>query len=309
MATRPRSVHTNRQRREREGRRLLRRRRRDERPVHRDLKVIIIGVKHRRLLQKLSVLAVWIPPNYIPHTWSKTRHSVETGYRNSRWSGIESRHSFKAESSSATIFPPSPPANAVENLCFLIEYCARYVMRNTLIVRGGAHYRSERRREDVIEFQVRNKEGHLRRLPRRLRECRAGFRRGPVLVIALHREFKVEANTQIVTNTPTQVSPGQLTLRPVTHMGVQGHNYKTDRVPRAPCGTGQSPHSSIAQDLVSPKSSFPEFIHCRQRLSVYPLPVNANRLRMSDTDSKDDPTRLRPHRTLQEHRGQLSTDR
>lgn len=61
-----------------------------------------------------------------------------------------------------------------------------------------AYYRSERRCKDVAELQIGNKEGHFRRLPRRLSEGLVGVCGSPVFVVALCWKFEVEANIEML---------------------------------------------------------------------------------------------------------------
>jgi len=107
-------------------------RRGDEGSVHENLEVIILGVKNSGLLQELSVFAVRIPSN-----WISARSEQESGTRtmfcNSRWSGTESNHLFKAESRSETDFCRRPtPTSEDGNFCFLVEYCVRCMNGNVV---------------------------------------------------------------------------------------------------------------------------------------------------------------------------------
>jgi len=174
-------------------------------------------------------------------------------------------------------------------------------------VGGGAHYRSERRCEYVVELQVRNKEGYLRWLPRRLCEGRIGTRSDPVFVIALYRKLKVEAKIEIVSQRYPDPRPGR------THSSTcTAHERPSPELQNRSSATStlwnRVSNPARQQDRITaqPEGTLPELISRRQRLPVYSLSMNPNCLRKSDTNPKDGPTRLRPTRTHQEHRIQLS---
>ena len=127
MNARPCSVCADRKGRERQRRRLARRR--DERPVHRDLQLVVVRVKVRRLIEEQHVLARRVPP-YCKPVHKPSAFPASAGSckrrRRVRWSGTESIHLLSAESSSATMCCshcwPTNPRSALD---LLIEYCRR----------------------------------------------------------------------------------------------------------------------------------------------------------------------------------------